>query len=264
MKPQIDFLGRQISTYALFSAIGILLSVWLLCFLLKKIGYPDSEGIYLVLISAGGAFLGSHILYGITRLGDFSQIVQQKPFYIAFVEIFGGSVFYGGLLGGILAGYIYLKCAKLEISVYSDISAVCMPLFHSFARVGCFFAGCCYGKEAEFGFSSSENAYIPDVVGVVRFPVQLCEAMCNFVLFVVLLLLFRNAVLTGKGKGRLFFVYLLSYSVIRFTLELFRGDLIRGIWWGLSTSQWISIMIFITVIVMITVNKLKSKKSFEN
>ena len=263
MKPQLDFFGRQISTYALFAVIGILLAAWLLCFLLKKSGYSDSEGIYLVLIATCGAFLGSHILYGITRLGDFSQIVQQKPFYIAFAETFGGSVFYGGLIGGIIAGYMYLKCSKLDIPVYSDIAAVCIPLFHSFARVGCFFAGCCYGKESEIGFSSNENVFIPDVVGVVRFPVQLLEAILNFVLFLVLLLLFSRMSRAEGKKGGLFFVYLLSYSVIRFILEFFRGDLIRGIWMGLSTSQWISIIIFITVIIMIKVSKLKDKKSFQ-
>ena len=253
MKPQIDVFGKSIGSYALFGIIGILLAGFLVCRLLKRLTKSDTEGLYLILIAGMGAIVGSHVLYAITRIGDFSDMLKSKSVIAALAEIFGGGVFYGGLLGGVLAGYIYLKLAKLDIKIYSDVVAVCIPLFHSFARVGCFFAGCCYGKECEIGFASKFNPYIPEVVGVIRFPIQLVEAMCNFALFCVLLAIFCNGLKKNKQYGFLFYIYLIAYSIIRFVLEFFRGDTIRGILWGFSTSQWISMAIFAVTVTVVAV-----------
>ena len=91
--------------------------------------------------------------------------------------------------------------------------------------------GCCYGKEYS----------IPHHFGIIeidRIPVQLIEALAEFVLFIVLLLIEKI-----KPKANLLQIYLMSYAVIRFLTEFLRGDDIRGHWLGLSTSQWISIFI---------------------
>ena len=259
MKPQLEIFGRLISTYALFSVIGILLALWIFCLLLNKRGVPDSQGFYLVLIGSGGAFLGSHILYMITRLGDITQIFKSTNAIIAVADILGGSVFYGGLLGGIIAGGIYLKSAKLDFRAYTDAIAVVIPFFHAFARVGCFFAGCCYGKESTVGFLIKENFLIPSVVGVRRFPVQLLEATFNILLFVALILIYFRSLKKEKLRVGLFPIYLLCYSIIRFFIEFLRGDTVRGIWWGLSTSQWISVGIFIVVIIGVIIDCRKRK-----
>ena len=91
------------------------------------------------------------------------------------------------------------------------------------------------------------NAMLPAACGVVRFPVQLLEAACNFVLFFVIYLLFKNE----KFKDKLLYVYLGGYAIIRFCMEFLRGDdLERGVWFGISTSQWISMVLLIFAICM--------------
>ena len=94
--------------------------------------------------------------------------------------------------------------------------------------------------ESPFGFVYT-NSLAPEANGVSRFPVQLVEAAANFLLAICMLWLFHKKKLK---KGRLILVYGLSYPVIRFILEFWRGDQIRGIFFGLSTSQWISLAVF--------------------
>ena len=191
-----------------------------------------------------GCVVGSHILYGITNIRYFKVlplVSSPEEFFMLMEIIFGGGVFYGGLLGGLTASFIYIKVKKLALWDYADCGAACIPLFHSFARVGCFFAGCCYGKECSLGFASKANEFIPDVVGVTRFPVQLLEAFLNLMLSIAIFYMLKK----GCAKGRLIFIYLSVYSIIRFNLEFLRGDAMRGIWFGVSTSQWVSIILLV-------------------
>ena len=106
-----------------------------------------------------------------------------------------------------------------------------MPLFHAFGRIGCFLAGCCYGKKLS----------TPIVIGTIEFariPVQIIESMAEFILFIVLF------ILSKKNRDiDLLRIYLVIYAVIRFADEFLRGDKIRGIYGGVSTAQWISLII---------------------
>ena len=112
-----------------------------------------------------------------------------------------------------------------------EISVPAMPLFHAFGRIGCFLAGCCYGKKLS----------TPIVIGTIEFariPVQIIESMAEFILFIVLF------ILSKKNRDiDLLRIYLVIYAVIRFADEFLRGDKIRGIYGGVSTAQWISLII---------------------
>ena len=131
--------------------------------------------------------------------------------------IFGGSVFYGGLLGGMAAGAIYCKKKKFNISEYSDIIAPGVPLFHFFGRIGCFFGGCCYGIESSFGYTVHGNELLSSVNDVQRFPVQLLEATLNLILFIVLARLLSKGALKGQQFGYRSFLFRLSiYNQVLF------------------------------------------------
>lgn len=230
--------------YALCGAIGGLLAGWLFCRLLVKRGQDDNDGIFVLLFVGLGIVLGSHLLYGLINIqywGLIFKVSSARELFSLLALLFGGGVFYGGLIGGLVCSLLYIKRKKLDAVVFSDCGAVCIPLFHAFARAGCFFAGCCYGIESEWGFASAANPYVPEVVGVQRFPTQLLEASLNLLLFAVLFSLRNKKVL----RGRMLCVYLMSYSVIRFFVEFLRGDAVRGIWLGVSTSQWISCGLFL-------------------
>lgn len=255
MLPQIQIFGKDIGTYALLGVIGVLVAGFLFCRLTRKRGYADTDALWTLLFAGAGSLVGSHVLYALTHVRLWPRLLSVSSLEELWVLggfLLGGSVFYGGLIGGAAAAYLWLKIGKRNVALYADNAAVCVPLFHAFARVGCFLAGCCYGVESEWGFASSYNPLVPDVVGVRRFPIQLVEACGNLLLFLVLLWLWRRASQKERWQGRLFFVYLTFYAAMRFLLELWRGDTIRGIWFGLSTSQWISLLLFfVSVTVLI-------------
>ena len=141
------------------------------------------------------------------------------------------SVLYGGLFGVIFTlMFLTRNDADMRKKVF-EISVPAMPLFHAFGRIGCFLAGCCYGKKLS----------TPIVIGTIEFariPVQIIESMAEFILFIVLF------ILSKKNRDiDLLRIYLVIYAVIRFADEFLRGDKIRGIYGGVSTAQWISLII---------------------
>ncbi len=248
MFPQFTVFGRHFGSYAVLSAIGALLCGFLFFWMIKRRGLNDNHAIAFFLWLVPGAFLGAHLLYGITQVKNWHLLWQAssaREFFSAFMTVFGGMVFYGGLIGGIVTALIVIHAMKLPLAVYADCMAPILPLFHGIARVGCFLGGCCYGIESSFGFAARENPFAPEVVGVTRFPVQLLESGCNLLLAGALFLLLQKEKTHPALRGKLFPIYLLSYAVIRFGDEFLRGDAIRGFWGPLSTSQWISLGIFV-------------------
>ena len=247
MFPYINIFGKQISTYSIMFLIGALLSGYIACKLVKKQGQDDNDMIVLLLVSSVGVFIGGHLLYGITNIKKLYLFIIHigntpniKTFFLALADIFGGSVFYGGLIGGIIAGYIYIKKKKLSYDIFSDIVATIIPLFHFFGRIGCFLVGCCYGIESHIGFTY-EHALIESANHINRFPIQLVEASYNLCIFILLYILYKK----NKLKGKILGLYLVLYPIGRFIFEFFRGDEYRGFLFGLSTSQIISIFLFI-------------------
>ena len=172
-------------------------------------------------------------------------------------DVASGWVVYGGIIGGILTAIIFCKVKKLEFLRYLDISLPAVAMAQGFGRIGCFFSGCCYGMESSFGFVVHGNDLIPEINDVRRLPVPLIEAACNLVIFFLLLRLFVK----GKENGKVIFYYMLIYPVVRFTLEFFRGDAIRGFLFGLSTSQWISIGLFVVAVWKLFLSRKTGKKT---
>ena len=247
MYPQIEVFGRTIGVYGLCAMVGIAVCVVVATFLSHRQECSFEAILLFSLAIGGGLLVGGHLLFGLTQIKTVAYIFAHlnelsfRQIVHGLIACFGGSVFYGGFLGGLAAVFIYTKYSKtIPRSFALDLYAVMTPLFHVFCRIGCFFGGCCYGKEWSWGFCVAENQINPAVAGVVRIPVQLLESGCNLIIFLIVLLLFLRRIYTG----RLLCIYLLLYPIARFVLEFYRGDAIRGIWFGLSTSQWISIALF--------------------
>ena len=205
----------------------------------------------LVAVSAGWA--GSHLTYALVNFGElrlFLAIIRKIPSFSVLIQylqyLFGGAVFYGGLIIGILAGMAYGKRKQLDLDAYSDIGAAAIPLFHGFGRIGCFLGGCCYGVECKIGFIYTRSV-VEEAHGVRRFPIQLVESFLNFALFFFLWWLLRKS----RFKGKLLYLYLCLYALIRFILEFWRGDEARGFLLGMSTSQFIGIFVFAFGLLMI-------------
>lgn len=166
-----------------------------------------------------------------------------------------GIVFYGGLIGFLLSFLFLCKKwnKKIEYRVV-DIAAVCIPLFHFWGRLGCFFGGCCYGIETQSLFSIIYTTKIKEyIITATRMPVQLIEATGNLVIFIFLLLLLNF----GIFKKYLLELYLSMYAIMRIILEFFRGDLTRGIYHGVSFSQIVSFVIIIACSITLFAKKEK-------
>lgn len=262
MYPYIELFNKSITTYSLMVLVGIFVSSFLACKFAKKEFGDYYDMVVLMLVSSIGVFFGAHLLYGITNLdilirviSHFDKIKSFSDFISIFAYIFGGSVFYGGLIGGLIVSSIYIKLKKLNKKIYYDIIAVIIPLFHFFGRIGCFLVGCCYGMESKIGFIYTRSL-IDSANHVRRFPIQLVEACYNLILFLVLYHLYKRKKLSSK----LIYVYLVSYSIGRFILEFFRGDSYRGFLCGMSTSQIISVLILIYVIIINIIKRIKVNK----
>lgn len=232
MKNELLSIGPfTIYGYGLMIGIGIVAAYLVTEYRAKKKGL-DAEPVFgLTIFSVIGGFLGSKLLYICTRIGD----IVQDPSVLK--EAASGWVVYGGIIGGILTAVVYCRVKKMEFLKYLDVALPSVALAQGFGRIGCFLAGCCYGMRTESWCSVTftNSAYAPN--GVPLVPTQLISSALDFLLFAVLLLLSRYL----RTPGQVSSFYLIFYSIGRFILEFFRGDMIRGSVGGLSTSQFISI-----------------------
>jgi phosphatidylglycerol:prolipoprotein diacylglycerol transferase len=132
-------------------------------------------------------------------------------------------------------------------------------------RIGCFLTGCCYGKETHLpiGILFHHSSVAPN--GVALFPTQLLEAGFEGVMACFLVYAFYRKKALSKGLLRNpLYVYLISYAVFRFFLEFFRGDAVRGMLFGLSTSQWISLIVIMICLLFIQKDSSVADKSRSN
>lgn len=263
MVPAFTVFGKVFTAYQICALAGILFTLFFTYFLAKKVGKDEITAMFMLLIAAPGVIIGGVLLFGLTNLPSILDVIARRDEYAttgafikAVLNYFSGSVFYGGLLGGMFTGGLYL-IRKKDRRDYSDLAAVAAPLFHTFGRLGCFLTGCCYGVECKLGFVY-HHATTPNANGISRFPVQLVEMGLNFALFWLLLSWLRK----GKHKGKLLQWYLLIYPVYRFVLEFFRGDDYRGFLFGLSTSQIISVLILLgNLIFTLCTNKRRERET---
>ena len=249
--------GKEISLYFIMAMIGIFITGYFAIRVCKKNNIDENDLLVISLISTIGLVIGGHLLYGITNIKymyrliiHFEKLKSFGEFIDVIKTIFGGQVFYGGLIGFLITSYLCMKKKRLNSKLYYDIFSFCIPLFHFFARIGCFLSGCCYGIESHIGFTY-HNSPIESANHVNRFPIQLVEATFNLGLFIFLYYLYKK----DKMKDKLLGLYLLLYPIGRFIFEFFRGDEYRGFLFGLSTSQIISIFLFVFAIIFLCKKK---------
>jgi len=183
------------------------------------------------------AFLGAKVLY----------LLIERKYFLAepLAMIRSGFVFYGGVISGICAVYVLSCKYKISFLKLSDIIVIGVPLAHALGRIGCFFYGCCYGKPTVswIGVQFPPGSPAGDL-GARVIPTQLISAVFLLFIFLTLLMISRKK----KFDGQISSYYLIFYGVFRFVIELFRGDP-RGYIFGLSTSQFISlILVFLGII----------------
>ena len=250
MKIDLFSIGKfTIHGYGLMIAIGILCCVAMASYRAKKNGLDQEAIVDIGIYGVIGGFLGAKILY---------VIVEFKTFIKDPKTVLGseGFVVYGGIIAGFLTAIVYCRIKKLYFLEYFDLAVASISMAQGFGRIGCFLAGCCYGKEAQGGLSVifTDSDYAPNNIPLI--PTQIYSSILDFLHFFLLLYIARHK----KAEGEVAACYLIFYSVGRFILEFFRGDLERGSIGVLSTSQFISIFTGVAGMVMLGVIKKRAKK----
>lgn len=226
----------SIPAYSLFAIIGLFTMMMIDYFRYDDKVLSFVEYMILIGFMIIGVGCGSKLLFIVTRIPEIiNDFTWKKTIHII---ITSGFVFYGGLMGAISGAYIFAIKYKKSPYYILNLVAPGFAAFHVWGRIGCFFGGCCYGKAASWGVALYNEP------GILRIPIQLIESACIFCIFLILLAIEKK----GNRQASLIEVYLFLYAVCRFVLEFFRGDEIRGIWGGISTSQWISILLLVGII----------------
>ena len=235
MFPDLIDLGfLHLKTYGALMATGFLISWYLIE---RWSGRKDLSNLLISLMISG--VVGSRIAYVIEH---WQSEFAQAPWRVIRVDQ-GGLMFYGGLLLA-LAVFIFWCLIKRErVLVLADLFASVLPLGHAFGRIGCFFYGCCYGRDSEAWCAVTFPVGSPSWFehgrrSVSVLPTQLFEAAALIVLFIALACLRRRK---DQGEGMILGVYLVGYAVVRFIIEYLRGDP-RAAVGPFSISQTISIV----------------------
>lgn len=246
MHPVLLHIGNfELATYGLMTALGYAAAAAYLVPRLKNSGIKGLTAdtfwniLFIVFL---GAIIGGKLLFILVSWPQLGATLAEKLAHIV-QDLRYGFVFFGGLLVAVSGAVWYIRRKKLPLLKTADFLIVAVPLGHALGRIGCFFAGCCYGKPTALPwgvrFTDPHALVPPELVGIPLHPTQLYEAGLNFALF----LLLHYASKKPHKEGKILVEYVLCYAVMRFLLEFLRGDFRGGFLLGLSPSQLISLAV---------------------
>lgn len=234
-------------TYGVVLATAYLTGIWLLRRRALREGLPEQKVFDLSLYILAAAILGAKLLLVVVEWKHYTQ----RPADLVDVLRSGG-VFYGGLIAATVVAIVYMKKHDLPAWRVTDMAAPSVALGEAIGRWGCFFAGCCYGKDWNGPWAVTfHDTFAHDQVGtplgVELHPTQIYLSLNALVIFFVLQWAWKRRTFDGE----IFCLYVLLYAISRGILEIWRGDLVRGfvVRIGdqtnpafLSTSQFIGLL----------------------
>lgn len=238
------FGGVTIYTYGAMVALGFVAALIWITRESRRAGLDPSKAMDLAFYVIVSAIIGSRILH--VFVSERQQFLENPLMLLKIWE--GGLVFYGGLIAAIAVSVWYMRRHRIPVLPMTDVFAPAIALGHAVGRMGCFLAGCCYGRVVDhpawYSIVFPENAGSFAPTGVPLYPTQLMESLGEFSIFAFLAVLSRRK----KFDGQVIAVYLMVYAILRVVIEFFRGDVVRGflIEPYLSTSQFISFLVFVS------------------
>ena len=260
----------RLHTYGVMIALGFVVGIYLAVRQARREGIGADVVLDLAFWILISSMVGSRVLFIIVNIDDY----LVNP--INLIKIWqGGLVFYGGFLGALAASYYYCQRNQLSYLRMADVLIPSVAIGHTFGRLGCFSAGCCHGLPTQLDWygavyhASGTVVARNDLLGTPLHPTQLYEALGELLIFLILV--------WSRGKkafhGQVLVLYLLFYSILRSTNEMFRGDYERGMLfqWDLfgdakpellSTSQLISLLLAAAAIALLAVLSRKKPLSY--
>ena len=276
MRSVLFSIGKlNVPGYGFMIGIGFIVALLVGEYRAKKKGLNQESVIDMAIIAILCGFLGAKLLYVIVNLQEFIEAPGS-------VLGRAGFVVYGGIIAGVLCCLLYCHIKKLSFLQYFDLIIPEVAIAQGFGRIGCFLAGCCYGRQTDsaFGVIFPEGSLAP--AGVKLIPTQLISAAGD-ILFAVILIVISDVVFKsvvygnsrndaessektasrskkfGHVAGDIGCLYLWMYGVGRFLIEFLRDDY-RGAVGALSTSQFISLFIVLGGIVLFVFNRRNIKE----
>lgn len=187
-----------------------------------------------------GTIAGARLYFVLQN--DFTNYMSHPWRILAVWE--GGLAFFGGLLGGILAAYIYARRYTLGFLRMADLFAPAIPLGGAIGRISCGLDGMDYGTPTTLPWGvvyANPNSFAP-IDGISRHPDQFYELLGDLVIAGILVKLRRRV-----SEGTLFLLYLVLFSVLRFFVFFVRGN-VPEVVLGLKNAQWTAVAILIVAI----------------
>ncbi len=235
--------GYFVAYYGLLIVIGISFAMLLSYIQIKKYELNFDDYIVTIAITTLFAIIFAKILYILLEYKNINfKLLLTNAKYLSSI-MSSGFVFYGALIGGFLGIYLVKTVFKIDFKPYLRATTFAFPLVHAFGRLGCHTVGCCHGIEYKSPISIMYKNSVIAPNNVWLFPVQLSESIANFIIAAIILFLSKKL----KDYEPIY-LYVILYAIVRFTLEFFRGDLRRGVFMSISTSQYISVALFILFI----------------
>ncbi len=219
-----------IHMYGIMIALGFLAALGLCIRRSSRFGLDENILWGIFYCAVAGGLIGTRLLYYIVEL----PAIFQNPSLLW--DFKNGYVVYGGIIGGVLFGYFYCRRKKVSFLAYFDLVMPAVALAQGLGRLGCFFAGCCYGRETDawYGIIFRNSRFAPNNIKLI--PTQLISSAGDFLICGLLLIYAARR----PRAGRVASLYLMLYGVGRFFVEFLRNDYRGSIGW-MSTSQLISI-----------------------
>ena len=216
MHPDFIRIGPlDIHTYGVFVALGFRVGLWVAARRAPCEGIKSEQiadlGVWLIVFG----MLGGKLFHIIFFWNDFIAAWHAEGLR----SLREGFVFYGGFILASLAAIVYASANRLSLAKLMDVLAPSAALGHMFGRLGCFFNGCCFGKPCALPWAVKFP--LPHVMaGIPVHPTEIYEALGNLAIFAGLTAFSRRK----RFDGQIFWLYVLSYGVLRFVVEFFRGD----------------------------------------
>ncbi len=251
-----------VNTYGVFLALAFLCAILVTVKLAERDGLPRQKIYDLSLWMLLASLIGSKILMLFTE-PEYRRNLWQL---LSLDFLRSGGVFYGGMLGAVIVGYLLMRHYKLPWWRTADACAPGIALGNFFGRQGCFAAGCCWGEPTTLPWGVKFTELGHQITGVPidthLHPTQLYESFSMLIVFFFLLWLHKHR----KFTGQVILFYALLYSVVRFSIEFVRGDPrgdILGLTslTGLSTSQMLSLVVGITALILLIVRWRRDQSS---
>ena len=201
-----------------------------------------------------GAFAGARLLYVATNLDQFDRVIDVFQWWK------GGMVAYGGFLGGFLGTAAFCRIHGIGLLAWADCATPSLCVGLLLTRVGCFLAGCDFGRPWNglwaVRFPSGSPAFDQQTLqgllpaGATQslpvHPTQLYESLAGLVLLILVTAVYRRRTFSGQT----FVAFVLGYAVLRYLIEIVRADANRGAIGPFSTSQLIAVGTFVSAAVL--------------